>query len=46
MGNMLDFDLAKSVDEYFRLNEQQTEVILKKVIEASKDIAKHWNSRK
>jgi len=32
MGNALDFDLVKSVGEYFRLNEQQTEVILKEVI--------------
>jgi serine/threonine-protein kinase HipA len=32
-NNALDFELAKSVGEYFRLNKQQMEVIMQEVIQ-------------
>ena len=41
--NALDFNLAKSVREYFRLNEEEMNVILSEVLTADrcwKDVAK------
>ncbi len=39
-NNALDFELAKSVGEYFRLNNSQMEIIIQEVLEATA----HWKT--
>ena len=34
-NNALDFDLAKNVGEYFRLNKNQMDIIIKEVLQAT-----------
>lgn len=39
-NNALDFDLAKSIGEYFRLNKEQMETIIQEVVNATS----HWKT--